>query len=123
MSSSRVRRTRTGLAVFHAPSAAIAAHGFACTSLPPNAPPMRRHSTITWWRGETERARDDLLRLGGMLRRRVHGDAARFVDPRDRGLRLEIEMLLAADAQLAGDAHGTGVDRRHVAVRDAQRFA
>ena len=30
-----------------APSAAMAAQGFACTSLPPNAPPMRRHSTVT----------------------------------------------------------------------------
>ena len=40
-------RTRTGLRVFHAPSAAIAAYGFACTSLPPKAPPIRMHSTIT----------------------------------------------------------------------------
>ena len=68
MSSARVRRTRTGRRVFHAPSAATAAQELACTSLPPNAPPMRRHSTVTWCVGTPEHARDDLLRLGRMLR-------------------------------------------------------
>ena len=47
----RGRRTRTGRPVFHAPSAATAAKQFACISLPPNAPPMRRHSTVTRCRG------------------------------------------------------------------------
>ena len=54
-------------------------------------------------RADAEHARDDLLRLGGMLRGRVQRDTAALVEPRHRGLRLEIEMLLSADSDLAVD--------------------
>src|ERR1051325_1421104 len=51
--------------------------------------------------GQAEHARDDLLRLRRMLRRRLGNDAARLVDPCDGGLRLQVEVLLPADRQLA----------------------
>src|SRR5436190_16312677 len=43
---------------------------------------------------EAEDAGDDLLRFRRVLRRRVRHDAATLVHPRNRGLRLEIEMFL-----------------------------
>ena len=53
---------------------------------------------------QPEHARDDFLRLRRMLRGRLRDDAARLVDPGDRRLRFQIEVLLAADRQLAVDA-------------------
>ena len=67
-----------------------------------------------------EHAGDDLLRFGRMLGRRVDGDEAGLVDPRERRLRLEIEMLLTADPQFAFDAQRTRLDDRRVAVRDRE---
>ena len=51
-----------------------------------------------------QHTRDNLLRLAGMLRGGVQRDAARFVQPRQRRLRLQIKMLLAADVNFALDA-------------------
>ena len=76
---------------------------------------------MTWWRWKPEDAGDDLLRLGGMLRRGVHGDAARLVHPGDCGLRLQVEMLLAANRELAVETR-SALDSiaGHVAARQAQ---
>ena len=68
-----------------------------------------------------EHARDHLLRFGRMLCRRVDRDESRFVNPRNGGLRLEIEMFLAADGQLAVDTNGARVDGGRVAVDDPKR--
>ncbi len=66
---------------------------------------MRRHCTTTCVLRHAEHARDDLLRLGRVLRRRVHEHARRpRRDQRERGLRLEIEVLLPADDELALEA-------------------
>ena len=54
-----------------------------------------------------QHARDNLLRLAGMLRGRVQRDAARFVQPGHGRLRLQVEMLLAADVNFAFDAMRT----------------
>ena len=48
---------------------------------------------------QAEHARDDVLDLGRILRRAMHGHLARFAGDGERGLPLEIEMLLAADAE------------------------
>jgi hypothetical protein len=70
---------------------------------------------------QAKHARDDLLRFRRMLRRRVHRHAAGFVEPGDRGVRLEIEVLLAADGELAVETERALLDGRHVAARQAQR--
>ena len=43
----RLSRSRTGRPVRMLPSAAMAAKPCGCISLPPNAPPIRRHCTVT----------------------------------------------------------------------------
>ena len=55
---------------------------------------------------DAKHARDDLLRFGRMLRRGVDGDESCLIYPRERRLGFEIEMLLAADPQLALDTSG-----------------
>ena len=47
MSCARVRRTSTGRRNLLAAKAATAAQVLACVSLPPKAPPMRKHCTVT----------------------------------------------------------------------------
>ena len=59
-----------------------------------------------------EHARDDLLRLGRVLRRRVDEHAAVLVAIRERGVGLEIEVLLPADRELAVEAVRRGAQRR-----------
>ena len=51
MSSSRSGRIFTARRHFFAASAATAANRFACVSLPPNPPPMRRTMTVTAFDG------------------------------------------------------------------------
>ena len=122
-SSARVSLTRTGRRVFHAPNAAMAAHGFACTSLPPKAPPMRKHSTVTLLRVISQDARDHFLSFGGMLRGGMRQDAAIFVQPGDRALGFQIEMFLSADLQFALKMQRAGLDstRRRPGQSSAER--
>jgi hypothetical protein len=70
---------------------------------------------------QSQHARHDFLRFGWMLGGRVHRDAAGFVQPGDRRLRLEIEMLLATDDEFAFEAERAPLDHRHVAAGEAQR--
>ncbi len=62
----------------------------------------------------SQNARDHLLRFGGMLRGRMRRHAAGFIQPCNRALRFQIEVLLAADLQFAFEAQRAGLDhRRH----------
>ena len=67
---------------------------------------------------DAKHARDDLLRFGWMLRRGVDGDESCLIYPRERRLGFEIEMLLAADPQLALDTSGARIDRSSIAIDD-----
>ena len=82
-----------------------------------HAQALDRHLVL----GEPEHARDDLLRLGGMLRGRVHRRRRRSRRARRSRLRLEIEVLLAADRQLAVEAERARRESGHVAAREAER--
>ena len=64
---------------------------------------MRRTSTVTAFVVQAEHVGDDVLDLGRMLGRGVDEHVAVLAGYRERNLALEIEMLLAADAELAGD--------------------
>ena len=66
MSSCRVSRTRTGRLVFHAPSAAIAAHALACVSLPPNraAHPQALDRDAMPWHARARAPRPPASRTG-----------------------------------------------------------
>ena len=70
--------------------------------------------------GKAEHARDFVLRLARMLRRGMQSDAARFIDPRNGALRLEVEMLLPADAEGSCDTHRPG-GLSHIAPLQPQR--
>ncbi len=61
--------------------------------------------------GHAENARDDVLRLGRVLARGVHRHLVAFAGNGERGLALEIEMLLAADRELALEPVRGGGDR------------
>ncbi len=50
---------------------------------------------------DSQHPRDHFLRFGGMLRGGMRRHAAGFIQPRNRALRFQIEVLLAADLQLA----------------------
>jgi hypothetical protein len=55
---------------------------------------------------QAQHVRDDLLRLGGVLRAAVHEHLPGLVDLRDRHVRLEGEVLLPAELELAAEAVG-----------------
>ena len=83
-------------------SAATAAQALACVSLPPKPPPMRRHCTIDLVPRHVEHVRDDLLRLAtGAASTTATNRLAVLVARRQRRLRLEVEVLLPADGELA----------------------
>ena len=103
MSWVRLSRSRTGRPVSVAPSAAIAANPCGCISLPPNPPPIRRHCTVTSWLWQAEHVGDDLLRLGRVLGAALHEDLAALVDVRQRAVRLEVEVLLPGELDLAAE--------------------
>ena len=54
-------------------------------------------------RGQAEHVRHDVLGLGRVLRAGLHEDLAVLVDQRQRGLGLQVEVLLAADFELAAE--------------------
>ena len=70
MSSWRVRRTRTGRRVFQAPSAAMAAHGVGLHFLAAEGAAHAQALDGDLVARQPEHARDDVLRLGRMLRGR-----------------------------------------------------
>ena len=79
-----------------APSAATAAQALACTSLPPKAPPMRRHCTIDLVRGSPARApRSPAFRAGCWVDECTNTPP--LVHAGQRGLGLQVEVLLAAE--------------------------
>ena len=53
--------------------------------------------------GQAEHVRHDVLRLRRVLRARLDEDLAALVDQRQRGLGLQVEVLLAADLELAAE--------------------
>ena len=68
---------RAGRFVFCATSAAIAAGCVACASFPPNAAAHALGDHHHLVHVDAEEVRDDFLHLGGMLRRRMHGQLSR----------------------------------------------
>ena len=94
-----------------APSAAIAAHCAACVSLPPkraaHAPHLDRHRAVR----DVEHVGDEVLHLARMLGRGMDEHVAVLARNGERDLAFEIEMLLPADAQRAGDAVRRGGER------------
>ena len=61
--------------------------------------------------GHAEHAGHDMLRLGRVLGRDIHVHLDAFARHRERGLALEIEMLLPADAELPFEAVRRGAQR------------
>ena len=63
---------------------------------------------------QPEHVRDDLLRLGRVLGAALHEDLAALVDLRERAVRLQVEVLLAGELELAlehvGRRREAGVD-------------
>ena len=53
--------------------------------------------------GQAEHVRHDVLGLGRVLRAGLHEDLAVLVDQRQRGVGLQVEVLLAADLELAAE--------------------
>ena len=71
---------------------------------------------------QAEQVRDSVLHLGRMLGRALHQHAAVVGGRRERDLAFEIEMVLAAAAQLATEPmRRAGERRRHIAARDRLR--
>ncbi len=104
----RFSRSRTGRPVSVAPSAAIAAKPCGCISLPPKPPPIRRHCTVTSWLCQPEHVRHDLLRLGRVLGAALDEDLLALVDMGQGAVRLEVEVLLAGELELAAEDVGGG---------------
>ena len=81
---------------------------------------MRRTSTVTAHVGKLEHTRDQVLKLARVLRGGIDVHVAVFARNGERDLAFEIEMLLAADAQVSADAL-RAVDERGCAVVLAER--
>ncbi len=62
-----------------------------------HAQALHRHLVV----GQPEDVRHDLLRLGGVLGAALDEDLAALVDQRQRGVGLEVEVLLAGELELA----------------------
>ena len=88
--------TRAGRPVLWATSAAIIAGIAACVSLPPNAAAHPLADADDFVLAEAEHLGDDGLDLGRVLRGGVDDHLALLAGVGDRGLRLEIKLLLAA---------------------------
>ncbi len=72
--------------------------------------------------GEAERARDEHLHLARMLRRHVDVQAAALAGDRKRDLAFEIEVVLSATGERAGESMRCARERvRHVAAHDVYR--
>ena len=56
---------------------------------------------MTSWLRQPEHVRDDLLRLGRVLGAGLDEDLARLVDERQRGVGLQVEVLLPGELELA----------------------
>ena len=70
---------------------------------------------------ESQHPRDHFLSFGGMLGGRMRRHAAGFIQPRNRALRFQIKMLLAADLQFAFETQGARFDHRRIAASQPQR--
>ena len=96
----------------------------ACDSLPPNPPPIRVQTQTTWFWRRPRQCATTLLDLAGVLRRRVDGDLPGLAGDRQRGLGLQVEMLLAAGAEgPLEDVLGLRQRGRGVSPRDPSRRA
>jgi len=89
--------------VREAPSAATAASPCGWKLLAAEPPPILQALHGDLVRRQAEYVRHDVLRLGRMLGARLDEDLAVLVDQRQRGLGLQVEVLLAADLQLAAE--------------------
>jgi hypothetical protein len=69
---------------------------------------------------QAQNASHNLLRLAGMLRGRMQRYAAGFRDPRDGALGFQIEVLLAADGQLAREYQWAALDAGNVAAGETR---
>ena len=93
----RFSRSRTGRPVSIAPSAATAANPCGCISLPPKPPPMRRHCTVTRWFGMPSTCATISCVSDGCCVLALDEHLPLGVEVRERRVRLEVEVLLAAD--------------------------
>nr|BFE73668.1 hypothetical protein GCM10020092_069690 [Actinoplanes digitatis] len=71
-----------------------------------------------------QHVRDDLLRLGRVLRAALHEDLPGLVDERQRAVRLQVEVLLAGELEVAAeDPRGACQAGLDVAAQDLRRGA
>jgi len=70
--------------------------------------------------GQAQNTCDHILRFGGMLRGGIDQDAACFIEPGDGALCFQIEVLLAAYIELAGEPKSAAVKRGYVSPIDMQ---
>ena len=109
MSWVRVSRSRTGRPVRVAPSAAIAAMPVRLHLLAPEAAAHPQALDGHRVARPAEDVGDDLLGLGRVLGAALDEDLAVLVDVRERAVRLEVEVLLPGELELAAeDVRGTG---------------
>ena len=106
MSWVRFSRSRTGRPVRVEPSAAIAAKPCGCISLPPKPPPIRRHCTVTACESRPSTWATISWVSDGMLGRALDEDLAVLVHQGERAVRLQVEVLLAAELELTGEPVG-----------------
>ena len=72
----------------------------------PTAHPQALHGDLV--AAPAQHVGDDLLGLGGVLGARLHEHLTGLVDERERTVGLEVEVLLPAERQLAGEPMGCG---------------
>jgi hypothetical protein len=103
MSCVRFSRSRTGRPVTRAPSAAIGRVAVRLHLLAAEAAahPQALHRDLGV--RQAQDVRDDLLRLARVLRRRLDEDLPVLVDRGERGVGLQVEVLLAGELELALD--------------------
>ena len=91
-------------------------------SLPPNAPPMRRTSTVTALKGSPSRCATPCWTSVGCWVELHTCHLAGLAGDRERDLSFEIEMVLPAAAQFAGQSMRRRLERRlDLAAQDVLR--
>ena len=99
LSSARSMRILTGRPVTRAATAAMQANWAAWLSLPPNPPPMRRHSTCTRLLASPRLEATSFCTSVGCWVEQSTGHPAVVARHDERGVALEVEVLLAADVE------------------------
>ena len=106
MSWVRLRRSRTGRPVRMAPEGGDRGIPVGLHLLAPEAATHPQALDGDGVAGQPEDVGDDVLRLGRVLGRALDEDLAVLVDQRDRAVRLEVEVLLPGELELAAEDVG-----------------